>query len=107
MTFQRVGLPFGPFAPLFSLDDKALSKLQGQRVTADAVPGYPCRVSFADAQIGEAHLMIDAALCDGKDAASAIIAMFGNGDVAYIHLHNAKRGCFSCRADRVQRNRQT
>jgi hypothetical protein len=154
-SFQLVGLSFEPFAPLFSLGDDALSKLHAKRVTADEVPGYPCRVSLADAQIGEelillpfehqpasspyrasgpifvrkgarqrtlaagmipdyvslrqmslraydsAHLMIDAAVCDGRDAAPAILAMFDNKDVAYIHLHNAKRGCFSCRADRT------
>jgi hypothetical protein len=27
--------------------------------------------------------------------------MLDDGAVAYVHLHNALRGCFSCRADRV------
>ena len=49
-----------------------------------------------------AHLMIDAVVCEGKDVAAAILASFHNSDVAYIHLHNAKRGCFSCRVDRAQ-----
>ena len=155
MSFQLNGLPFEPFAPLFSLNDQALSALDARRVVADEKPGYPCRVSLADADIGEellllpfahqpasspyrasgpifvrkaarhsklaagvipdyvtlrlisvraydaAHLMIDAAVCDGKDAASEILRMFANPQVAYIHLHNAKRGCFSCRVDRI------
>jgi hypothetical protein len=155
MSFQLVGIPFEPFASLFSLPDRALAEIDAQRVVATENPGYPCRVSLADAEIGEellllpyehqparspyrasgpifvrkaarqrkldpgvipdyvslrqmsvraydaAHLMIDAAVCEGKDAAATILKTFDNSDVAYIHLHNAKRGCFSCRVDRV------
>jgi hypothetical protein len=155
MSFQLVGIPFEPFASLFSLSRSELAELDAQRVIATEQPGYPCRVSLADAEIGEellllpyahqparspykasgpifvrraarpcklgagvipdyvrirqmsvraydaSHLMIDAAVCEGKDAAAAILGMFDDSDVAYIHLHNAKRGCFSCRADRA------
>jgi len=27
--------------------------------------------------------------------------MFAHKEVAYIHLHNAKRGCFSCAVERA------
>jgi hypothetical protein len=46
--------------------------------------------------------MTDATVCDGNDAASAIQQMFSDVNVAYIHLHNAKRGCFSCLVNRVE-----
>jgi hypothetical protein len=49
----------------------------------------------------EAHLMTDALVCEGTGAAAAIQAMFAREDVAYIHLHNANRGCFSCAVVRV------
>jgi hypothetical protein len=155
MPFQLVGIPFEPFASLFSLDDHELAELDARRVIATEKPGYPCRVSLADAEIGEellllpythqparspyrasgpifvrkaarpcklaagvipdyvslrqmsvraydaAHLMLDAAVCEGKATAPTITGMFDNSDVAYIHLHNAKRGCFSCRVDRA------
>jgi hypothetical protein len=153
MSFQLIGLSSEPFAPLFSLSDQALAELDAQRVIATAKPGFPCRISLEDAEIGEellllpyahqpahspyrasgpifvrksahqcrlaagvipdyvllrqmsvraydaAHLMIDAAVCEGKDTASEVLRMFGSPDVAYLHLHNAKRGCFSCRVD--------
>jgi Protein of unknown function (DUF1203) len=155
MSFQLVGIPFEPFAALFSLGRGELAEIDAQRVIATEKPGFPCRVSLADAEIGEellllpfahqpasspykasgpifvrkaarsckldagvipdyvrlrqmsvraydaAHLMIDAAFCEGKDAAPTILGMFDNSDVAYIHLHNAKRGCFSCRVNRA------
>jgi hypothetical protein len=43
-----------------------------------------------------ANLMTDARVCSGPDVVSAIQAMFTRDEVAYIHLHNANRGCFSC-----------
>jgi hypothetical protein len=154
-SFQLVGLPFEPFSPLFALSDAELLARNVRRVFATTKPGYPCRVSLADAEIGDEllllpfehqpasspykssgpifvrkaavqarvepgvvpdyvrarlisvraydsqHLMSDALVCAGSDAAAAIQKMFGRDDVAYIHLHNANRGCFSCAVNRV------
>lgn len=153
-SFQLVGLPLAPFAPLFSLSDAELSEIHAQRVVADSKPGYPCRVSLADAEIGEELLLLpythqpaaspyrasgpifvrknarqavvepgvlpayvtarlmsaraydalgwmtDAAVCPGAEAAGVIERFFEDSRVAYIHLHNANRGCFSCAVQR-------
>ncbi|WP_028920111.1 DUF1203 domain-containing protein [Pseudoxanthomonas suwonensis] len=48
-----------------------------------------------------AHLMVDAEVCAGREAGAWLEAAFGRGEVAYVHLHNARRGCFSCLAERV------
>lgn len=45
-------------------------------------------------------MMIEADVIDGKDTESTIQAFFENPNVAYIHVHNAKRGCYSGRIDR-------
>lgn len=42
-----------------------------------------------------AHMMIDADVVDGADAATLIHRFFDNADVAYIHAHYARRGCFA------------
>jgi Protein of unknown function (DUF1203) len=47
------------------------------------------------------HMMIDADVIDGHDAEASIRRFFSNPDVAYIHVHNAKRGCYSGRVDRA------
>src|SRR5271165_1430870 len=57
-SFQLVGLPFEPFSPLFALSDAALVEHNACRVVATAKPGYPCRVSLADAEIGEELLLL-------------------------------------------------
>jgi hypothetical protein len=156
LSFQLVGLPLERFSSLFALSDLELAQRNVRRVIATSKPGYPCRVSLADAEIGEellllsfehqpasspyrssgpifvrkaaiqakiepgvipetihlrlisvraydsSHLMSDAIVCAGSDAASAIQEMFSSDEVAYIHLHNAKQGCFSCAVNRVQ-----
>lgn len=47
------------------------------------------------------HMIIDAAVCEGSRVAAEIERMFDEDGVDYLHLHNAKRGCFSCRVNRV------
>jgi hypothetical protein len=56
-SFRIVGLPLTEFAPLFSLDNNALAKKQARRLVVDAKPGFPCRVSLEDAEIGE-HVIL-------------------------------------------------
>jgi hypothetical protein len=51
--FQLVAAPLEDFTHLFSLMDEELATLGATRMTVDAKPGYPCRVSLMDAEIGE------------------------------------------------------
>ena len=48
-----------------------------------------------------AHDMVGADVVAGRDLREAITAMFENAEVAYLHLHNAKPGCFAARVDRA------
>ena len=48
-----------------------------------------------------AGIMVDAEVADGSELTALIERMFGRDDVAFLHAHNAKRGCYSCRIDRV------
>jgi len=41
------------------------------------------------------HMMIDADVVDGREVEPLIHRLFANQEVAYIHAHNAKRGCYS------------
>ena len=153
--FQVKALPAAPFRALFGLNAAELAARQIVRVTADRLPGFPCRVSLRDADPGETLLllnythqeaatpyrashaiyvreqaeqampapgevpevlrrrvlsvrafdaqgmMLDADLADGRDLESAVQRFFENPGVAYLHLHNAKPGCYAARVDRV------
>lgn len=154
MSFVVTGLPLEPFVALFGLDEAALSAAGVIRMTADAKPGFPCRITLEDAEPGETllllnheHLavdtpyrarhaifvresalaparvedtlpsalagrllairaydadgmMIDAEVIEGEDAAPLIERFFENPKAAYLHAHNARRGCFAARIDR-------
>jgi len=46
-------------------------------------------------------IMVDAEVAKGIELEALIERMFSRDDVAFLHAHNAKRGCYSCRIDRV------
>ena len=47
------------------------------------------------------HLIVGAEVCAGDAVGAEIERHFADPRVSYIHLHNAKRGCFSCRVERA------
>jgi hypothetical protein len=48
-----------------------------------------------------AGIMVDADVQEGSALESVIERMFRRDDVAFLHAHNARRGCYSCRIDRI------
>jgi len=58
MSFRIRGLAPEPFAPLFALDDDALTARGIQRVTVDEPHSAPCRISLVDAEPGESLLLL-------------------------------------------------
>jgi Protein of unknown function (DUF1203) len=57
-NFRIVGLPLAQFQSLFSLDDNELAQKDARRLIVDAKPGFPCRVSLQDAEIGERVVLV-------------------------------------------------
>ncbi len=45
--------------------------------------------------------MLDADVIEGRNCEALIHRLFANPEVAYIHAHNARRGCYAGRIDRV------
>ena len=46
-------------------------------------------------------MMVDAEVAPGGELEAVIERFFRRPEVAYLHAHNARRGCYSCRVDRV------
>jgi hypothetical protein len=46
-------------------------------------------------------MLVDADVVDGSDVESLIERMFAKPGVDYLHVHNAKPGCFAARVDRA------
>ena len=154
MSYLITGLPLAAFQPLFDLTDAELAERHIVRMPVTAKPGFPCRITLADAEPGEtvlllnhehqdaetpyrsshaifvreaaremvsvkdavpeclatrllsirafdaAGMMVDADVVEGVDLEPLIAKMFADDAVAYLHAHNARRGCFAARVDR-------
>jgi len=59
MSFRISSLPVEPFVPLFGISDEELLKHGARRAVADEKPGFPCRVTLADAEPGESLLLLN------------------------------------------------
>jgi hypothetical protein len=46
-------------------------------------------------------MMIDAEVLEGSGLEAEIARMFADPRAAYLHVHNARRGCFAARVDRA------
>jgi hypothetical protein len=46
-------------------------------------------------------MILDADVVDGQAMVPVVQRFFENPQVDYIHVHNAKRGCYSGRIDRA------
>jgi hypothetical protein len=143
------------FKEFFVKSESELNKHNAKLIIADTSPGFPCRVSLEDAQIGDTMLaihychhnvesaykssgpifirknalekathintvpemfkirpqsiraydltneMVDAKISNGDEVKDTIRMFFENKSVSYLHIHNAKQGCFNCRVDRI------
>jgi hypothetical protein len=58
MTYQVRPLARSDFEPLFAMDDAALAAVKARRVIATG-PGFPCRVSLEEAEVGERLILVN------------------------------------------------
>ena len=42
-----------------------------------------------------------AEVIEGRELPALVAGMFADPEVSYLHAHNARPGCYSCRIDRV------
>ena len=59
MSFQIHALPAEHFQPLFRMSEQELASVRATRMVVDTKPGYPCRVSLADAEVGETVILVN------------------------------------------------
>jgi hypothetical protein len=69
--------------------------------TVDELPEcLAVRPAISMRAFDKAGMMVDAEIAKGSDLVPVIERMFAKDDVAYIHAHNAGRGCYAARIDR-------
>lgn len=82
----------------------AIFVLEGAQQTYDRVDEIPdvMRLRLLSLRAFDKDgMMLDGDVVEGRQIESVIERFFANPEVAYIHVHNAKRGCYSGRIDRA------
>jgi hypothetical protein len=77
---------------------------EGATSTYDAVNQIPnsLRIRFLSLRAYDDNdMMIDAEVVEGASVEQVIAKLLANDDVRYIHVHNAKQGCYAARIDRA------
>ncbi len=155
MNFRIKALDDREFVALFNLSNSELEKIGAVKMIVDEFPGFPCRVSLEDAEIGEEVILLpyqhhktnspyqssgpifvrkiakssiyeineipkmfnhrllslrgydknaimkDASVIEGNNLRAQLFKIFENDDIQYIHIHNAKPGCYNCLVERA------
>lgn len=92
---QPAETPYRQQGPIFVRETRV--RFDGVDVIPPALARRPLSLRGFD----ESHMMIEADIVDGANAAPLIERFFANDKVAYIHAHYARRGCFAARFDRA------
>jgi len=92
---QPADTPYRQQGPIFVRETSG--RFEGTDEIPPALARRPLSLRGFDAD----HMMIEADLVEGAEAAQLVERFFANPDVAYIHAHYAKRGCYAARIDRT------
>lgn len=65
------------------------------------LPPYVTRRPISLRAYDAADMMVDAGIAEGDALRGEVERLLRDSRAHYLHLHNAKRGCFSCRVERV------
>jgi hypothetical protein len=82
----------------------AIFVLEGSEETYDRVGEIPDVLSrrlLSLRGFSESGMLLHADVVEGQKLEAAISDFFKRSDVAYIHAHNARQGCYAARIDRV------
>ncbi len=76
MAFQIAALEPRRFTKFFAMSEEELARNLAVRMTATRKPGFPCRVSLADAEIGEELILVNYAHQESASPYRAAHAIF-------------------------------
>ncbi len=93
---QPENSPYRTSGPIYVKVDAARSSLG-----VGEIPDYVGLRQISLRAYDADHMIVGAEVYAGDFVRAGIEQQFADPRVSYIHLHNAKRGCFSCRVERV------
>lgn len=92
---QPADTPYKQQGPIF------VRETNTQADVTNALPPALARRTLSLRGFNAEHMMIEADLVEGAEAATLIESFFTNENVAYIHAHYARRGCFAATITRA------
>ena len=92
---QPANTPYRQQGPIFVRESEA----RFDRL--DAIPPALSRRTLSLRGFDGEDMMIEADLVEGVEAPALIARFFANPEVAYIHAHYARRGCYAALIERV------
>lgn len=93
---QPAETPYRACGPIFVRE-----RMQSRSWPVDEIPETIRRRLLSVRAYDAAGMMLGANVAEGRDLAATIQTHFGDAQVAYLHLHNAARGCYACRVERA------
>lgn len=93
---QPAASPYRACGPIFVRRQAAAARL-----AVDEVPPYVANRLISLRAYNHGDGIAAAEVLEGKEVAAWLHERLGDRHTAYVHLHNARYGCYSCRADRV------
>jgi hypothetical protein len=71
-----------------------------ERFDASAIPPVLRNRLLSLRAYDASGMMVDADVIDGNEVEGLLRRLFARPDVENVHIHNARRGCFSCLVER-------
>ena len=94
--YQAVASPYAASGPIF-IRRSATQTFDAINVIPDQQRRRLLSVRAYDAR----DTIVDAEVAAGTELETLIERFFADPRVAYLHIHNARPGCYACRVDRV------
>ncbi|MGD9598323.1 MAG: DUF1203 domain-containing protein [Steroidobacteraceae bacterium] len=88
--------PYASSGPIFVRRHAATAQ-----VAAGTVPGQQRRRLLSVRAYDDRDYLIDADVAPGAGLEALIERFFGDPSVSYLHVHNARHGCYACRVNRA------
>jgi hypothetical protein len=88
---QRAGTPYDSSGPIFIRRNATATAS-----VSNAVPDQQRRRLLSVRAYDARHSMVDAEVAPGTELESLIDRFFADPRVSYLHVHNARRGCYAC-----------
>jgi hypothetical protein len=93
---QPAGTPYASAGPIFIRRTAVAT-----RTLINEVPEQQRRRLLSVRAYDHRGWMVDAEVQEGRDLEVLIDRLLANPQVSYLHVHNARRGCYACRIDRA------